>query len=127
MKGNWQRPGRATGALRCRLRLPAVDEVLDLQRESSLLYVRRFIEKNLSVLTKPAREDAVFTISVEFRAPKHGVRWRPICRWREGDSIEKVFERATAVISAIPQEPRHETAAHRGLARSRALLGLPKE
>jgi hypothetical protein len=126
MKASWQRPGRATGSLRCRLRLPAVDEVMDVQRASSLLEVRRFIDKNLSMLSQPAREGAVFTISVEWRAPKHGSRWRPICRWREGDSVSDVFERAAAVLSAISREPRHETAAYRGWVRSRALLGLPK-
>jgi hypothetical protein len=82
-----------------------VDQVLDGRRAFSILEVRRFIDKNLLVLAKPAREDAVFTISVEFSAPKHGSRWRPICRWREGDSIEEVFERAAAVFSAISREP----------------------
>ena len=127
MKAEWQVPGRATGWLRCTLRLPAIEE--DPQRiiVDSLLKVRRFIDKHLARLADSVLEGATFTISVEIRAPKHGARWRPICRWREGDSIDGVFERAAAVVASIPREPGHETQTYRGMVKSRALLGIPEK
>jgi hypothetical protein len=125
MKADWQRPGRATGHVRCRLRLPAIEEDVEYQGRS-VLQLRRFLDKQLSGRAASAREGASLTISVEVRAPKHGSRWRPICRWREGDSVPAVLDRAVALISAIPREPGHDTAAYRGYIRSRSLLGLPK-
>ena len=125
MKAEWQRPGRATGMLRCTLRLPAIEEDLRRVSTGSLLMVRRFIDKHLAGLADSVLDNATFTISVEIRARNHGARWHPICRWREGDSVDAVFERAAAVVSAIPREPNHETQTYRGLVKSRALLGLP--
>ena len=125
MTAEWQRPGRATGQIRCRVRLPAIEDDAEYHGRS-VLRLRRFVDKQLSNRAGSTREGASLTISVELRAPNHGVRWRPICRWKEGDSIPAVLERAAALISAIPQEPTPETAAYRGLVRSRALLRLSK-
>ena len=96
-------------------------------RADSLQVVRRFINKHLAGLADSVQDDATFTISVEVRAPKHGARWHPICRWQGGDSIDAVFARAAAVVSSIPREPTHETQAHRGLVKSRSLLALPQK
>jgi len=127
MKAGWQRPGRATGILRCTLRLPAIDEDRSLTSADSLQVVHRFINKHLTGLADSVLDNATFTISVEIRAPKRGARWHPICRWREGDSIDAVFMRAAAVVSSIPREPSHETQAQRGLVKSRSLLALPQK
>jgi hypothetical protein len=127
MKAGWQRPGWATGMLRCRLRLPAIDEDRSLWRTDSLLVVRRFIDKHLAGLVDSVLDNASFTISLEMRAPKHGARWRPICRWREGDSIDEAFERAASVVSSIPREPSPQTQAYRGQVKSRALLDIPEK
>jgi hypothetical protein len=113
--------------VRCTLRLPAIDEDLRRTSADSLLVIRRFIDKHLAGVVDSSLENATFTISLEIRAPKHGARWRPICRWRDGDSIDAVIERAAAVVSAIPREPTHETQAYRGLVKSRALLALPQK
>ena len=123
MKAEWQVPGRATGLLRCTLRLPAIEKDLRRTTTDSLLVARRFIDKNLARAADSVLENATFTISLEIRAPKRGARWRPICRWREGDSIDAAFERAAAIVSSIPQEPSHEPQAYRGMLKSRALLG----
>ena len=107
--------------LRCTLRLPAIDEERSLTA-AWLPVVRRFINKQVAGLAASVLDTATFTISLEMRAPNHGARWRPICRWREGDSINEVFKRAATVISSIPREPEHNTQHHRGLVKSRALL-----
>src|SRR5262245_35923480 len=97
MKAGWQRPGRATGILRCTLRLPAIEKDPRGFTAGSLFVLRRFVDKQLAGLADSVLEDATFTISVEMRAPNHGARRRPICRWRQGDSVDAVFERAAAV------------------------------
>lgn len=109
MKAEWQVPGRATGLIRCTLRLPAIEKDLRRTITYSLREVRRFIDKHLARMADSVLENSTFTISLEMRAPKHGARWRPICRWREGDSIDAVFERAAAIVSSIPREPGHES------------------
>ena len=106
MKAGWQRPGRATGMLRCRLRLPAIDEYRELPIATALQAVRRFIDRELKELAASVVEGASFTISAEMRAPNHGARWRPIRRWTQGSSVDEAFARAAAVIDAIPHEER---------------------
>ena len=61
-------------------------------------------ERALIQLSKGTR----LTISVEMRAANHGSRWRPICRWQEGESIAAVVDRAAALMRAIPQEPTRD-------------------
>jgi hypothetical protein len=127
MKAEWQVPGRATGMLRCTVRLPAIEKDPRRTSAESLLMVRRFIDKHLTELAGSVLENATFTISVEIRAPNHGVRWRPISRWREGDSIDALFERAATAVASIPREPSHQTQAYRGMSKSVELLGLTQK
>jgi hypothetical protein len=103
MKADWQTPGKATGRIRCTVTLPAIDErwkfaELSIKRIHSLL--RRHLPTALSAL-----EDATLVVSAEMRAPSHGVRWRPIARWRAPDALAPVLERAGRLFESLPKEP----------------------
>ena len=102
MRAEWQRPGKATGRLRCLIDLPAIDLRQDL-RHGRFDAIRRFVRRYLPVATE-AQEDGSFVISAEIRAPKRGVRWRPIVRWRAGESVEAALDRAAARLRDLPRE-----------------------
>ena len=105
MKKEWRRAGRATGRLGCRLLLPAIE--LDIEGSGrdkhAAAHIRRFLRAHL-----PAPAEAMvggsFVISAEMRSPGLGVRWRPLCRWKAGEPLDAVVERAQKLWAAMPKE-----------------------
>jgi hypothetical protein len=105
VKADWQTPGKATGLLRARLRLPAIDAESAF-RDCSIDKIRGFLRRQMPTASS-ALEGATFVISAEIRAPKRGARWRPIARWRAGESIEAAMDRAALTFKDLPKEPGH--------------------
>jgi hypothetical protein len=97
-------PGKATGAIRCQLNLPAIDVDWDC-RGRAFDSLRRSLRRQLPTASS-ALEGGSFTISAEFRAPKLGSRWRPISRWRAGQNVEAALERAASKLAAFSYENR---------------------
>jgi len=69
MKAEWQVPGRATGAMRCTLRRPAIEKDLRRISADSLLVIRGFIDKHLaSIAREPDHTTQAYRGLVKSRA-----------------------------------------------------------
>jgi len=105
MRATWQNAGSATGLVRCRLHIPALD--LDLNPRISsgrpLAAVRRFIASHLPTASS-ALIGASFSIRAEIRAKGGGARWRVLSRWQFGESVDDALDRATSEWRQLPKE-----------------------
>lgn len=105
MKAEWRRAGHATGVLRCKLALPAIETEVERleQGDNAVLRLRRFIQRHM-----PTAPDALingsFVISAEMRAQNMSTRWTPLCRWRGGEGVEATLSRATEAWAHLPKE-----------------------
>jgi hypothetical protein len=70
-----------------------------------MLEARRFVLRQMPK-SAAALEGGTFTISAEMRAPGRGVRWRVVCRWREGESVEAALDRASQAWERLSKECR---------------------
>src|SRR5215467_13536237 len=103
-RASWQRTGHATGGVRCQIDLPASETSLDMRcnRTSDAFQAAcRFVRRHLPS-SAAAREGASFTVAAEMRAPGGGCRWRVLCRWQSGESIDKAFQHGRAMWDALP-------------------------
>ena len=107
LPAEWQRAGSATGRIKCEVNLPASETRIDMRCTFTPHAFRdacRFIKRHLPSASG-ARADASFIISAEIRAASGGGRWRVICRWREGESVDAAIQHATALWRQLPKEP----------------------
>ena len=101
----WRRPGHATGWARCKLAFPAID--LSVERRASGGNAVPRLARYLKRCIPPSEETWVggsFVISVEMRSRGMGSRWRPVCRWRAGESIDDALQRAIDTWAALSKE-----------------------
>jgi hypothetical protein len=101
----WRRPGRATGRLRCKLNLPSIDLVIDRRSggKHALGELSRFL-RSIMPTAESALEGGSFVVSAEIRSSGLGVRWRPICRWKAGESVSASLSRAATVAATLTKE-----------------------
>jgi len=107
VKDEWRRAGRATGELRCRMTLPAIEFVFErfASGPRAVTQLGHFLRSRMPE-AQSTLEGGTFVISAKIRAPRLSVRWRPICRWRAGGSIEVALERASDTWTKLPKEER---------------------
>jgi hypothetical protein len=102
---DWRRPGRATGRLRCKLNLPAIDLTIDRRSGGKHAWTElsRFLLSTMPT-AESALEDGSFVISAETRSSGLGVRWRPVCRWKAGESVNASLSRGATVVATLTKE-----------------------
>lgn len=107
MKEEWRKAGRATGRLRCRMTLPAIEFVVErfAGGKRAATQLGHFLQSRMPE-AQSALEGGTFVIRAEIRAPRLSRRWRPICRWKAGDSIEVALERAAETWTKLPKEEK---------------------
>jgi hypothetical protein len=107
----WRQPGRATGEVRCKLVLPAIDHQLtryfQLKPAEGIGIVTSFVRRQLPD-TEAFRSDGSFTIDVQVRAVSLGVRWKRLLRWAPGDDLEGLLRQASRRWADWPREIWHD-------------------
>ena len=100
-------PGRATGAIICDLRLPAIEENFVKwfvpTSHHTMAGVRRFIMKNLPK-DGIGLEGASFVISAEVRRRSGAIGRRRLVTWRSGGEIQVALDRAASEWAQLPKE-----------------------
>jgi hypothetical protein len=103
----WRRPGKATGTLRCILRLPAIE--VDINRQFRLRPARA-ISELASFLRRhvPTAESAgvggSIRIMAEIRSESLGVRWKRLAQWRPGDNLNSQLRLVNRLWAELPKE-----------------------
>ena len=101
----WRRVGRATGRLKCSVKLPAIEHAVECRADGAKGFSKfaQFLRKHLPT-SETACEGATFTITAEVRASRLGVRWRSLSRWKSGQSVEAALSRGSGAFAALPIE-----------------------
>jgi hypothetical protein len=99
--------GKATGIVRCTIRLPLLDFEIDrrfyLRSKRSLTAVAKFVRQYLPK-AESALEGGSFSVFAEIRGKGLGVRWKRIGKWEAGEDAGLVLRRTTGVWEMLPQE-----------------------
>jgi hypothetical protein len=107
----WRQPGKATGKLRCKLVMPAIDDQLtryfQLKPTDRIGIVTTFVRRNLP-LAEAFRSDGSFTLDIQVRAANLGVRWRRLARWVSGEDLELLFRQVSQRWIDWPKEISHD-------------------
>jgi hypothetical protein len=100
-------PARATGAIICDLRVPAIEENFVRwfvpTSNHTRAGVRRFIVKNLPK-DGIGLEGASFVISAEVRRRSGGISRKRLVTWCSGEEIQVALERAASDWAQLPKE-----------------------
>ena len=105
--------GRATGIVLCHLSLLAIDAEYDWRPFDGnparvLEKIRHFVERRLP--KNPAlQKDASFVIQAEVRASGGGLQRERLAKWRFGDNLALVFEKATQTWAMLELEEDYTT------------------
>jgi hypothetical protein len=105
--------GRTTGTLLCSLSLPTIDAEYDLRTDSmnpsrAVKKIRNFVERRLP--KNPALQtDASFVIQAEVRASSGGLRRKQLAKWKFGDELDLVFEKASQAWATLELEEDYTT------------------
>jgi hypothetical protein len=107
----WREPGKATGAVRCELVLPAVDLRVDrrfyFRTAHGFAGVARFVRRQLPS-SDEARIGGSFTVLVEIRAKGFGARWKRLVRWVPEDNLSSQLQLASELWARLPKEKHQE-------------------
>jgi hypothetical protein len=107
----WRKPGKATGEIRCKLVLPAIDhqrtDYFHLKSTDGIGIVTTFARQHLLV-AEAFRSDGSFTVDLQVRAVSLGHRWKRLLRWVPGDDLEELLRQAAQHWADWPKEIWHE-------------------
>lgn len=113
IKRNRRTAGRATGIVSCQLSLPALDTEYGWQPfvgnpARVLAKIRHFVERHLP--KSPAlQKDASFVIQAQVRAASGGLRRKRLAKWKFGDDLALVFEKASQALATLEFEEDYTT------------------
>ncbi len=105
--------GRATGTLLCHLSLPSIDAEYDWRPlvenparavEKIRNFVKRHLPKNLAL-----QKDGSFVIQAEVRASGGGLRRKRLAKWKFGEELDLVFEKASQAWASLELEEDYTT------------------
>ncbi len=105
--------GRATGTLLCQLSLPTIDAEYDWRPfvgnpARVVEKIRHFVERHLP--KNPVfQKDASFVIQAEVRASGGGLRRKRLAKWKFGDELDLVFEKASQAWATLELEEDYTT------------------
>jgi hypothetical protein len=105
--------GRATGTLLCQLSLPTIDAEYNwrpFQGNPTRVVgkIRNFVERHLP--KNPAlQKDASFVTQAEVRASGSGLRRKRLAKWKFGDELDLVFEKASQAWATLELEEDYTT------------------
>lgn len=107
-KRNRVTPGRSTGRLKCKLRLPALERTEEFGGSATsaarqFAHLRRFVGDQLPA-DRASREGASFIIDAEVRSKGGGLRRKRLGSWQDGESVSKALSSAAAIWKALPME-----------------------
>ncbi len=116
VKRNRTTAGRATGTLLCHLSLPTIDAEYEPTIDAGYNWrpftgnparvvgkIRNFVERHLP--KNPAlQKDASFVIQAEIRASGGGLRRKRLAKWKFGDDLDVVFEKASQAWATLELE-----------------------
>ena len=110
---NRKTAGRATGTILCQISLPTIDAEYDWRPFDGnparmLEKIRHFVERRLP--KNPAlQKDASFVIQAEVRASSGGLRRKRLAKWKFGDDLALVFEKASQAWATLEFEEDYTT------------------
>ena len=105
--------GRATGTILCHLSLPTIDAEYDWHPfvgnpTRAVEKIRNFVKRHLP--KNPAlQKDASFVIQAEVRASGGGLRRKRLAKWKFGDELDLVFEKASQAWASLELEEDYTT------------------
>ena len=110
---NRKTAGCATGTLLCQLSLPTIDVESDWRRFNGnptrmVEKIRHFVQRHLPK-NPDLQKDASFVIQAEVRASSGGIRRKRLAKWKFGDDLDSVFEKASQVWATFELEEDYTT------------------